>query len=102
MLQGGRGDEVSPQALRRTNATLGAEISELGVEVARHLGHMVGTTPAITTRSYVSRDAAAHAGVDRALRVIQGGKAYTTTETDTPSCTAGADSSSEILRGKAR
>lgn len=66
--------ELPPQALRRTQATIATDAGETGLAVARHLGHSTGAAPAVTGRSYIGRDAAADAKVDRALRVIRGGK----------------------------
>lgn len=40
--------------------------------VAQHLGHAAGEAPAVTHRSYVERDAARDAAVQRGLRVLQG------------------------------
>lgn len=66
---------VSPQALRRTQSTLATEAGETGLAVARHLGHATGAAPQVTGRSYVGRDAARNAQVERGLRVIRGGAA---------------------------
>lgn len=66
--------ELAPQALRRTQATLATEAGVSGLEVARHLGHTVSRAPAVTHRAYVGADAARDAGIERGLRVLQGGK----------------------------
>lgn len=66
--------KLGPQALRRTQATLATEAGESALAVARHLGHATGAAPAVTHRSYVGRDAARDAGIERGLRVIQGGQ----------------------------
>lgn len=63
-----------PQALRRTQSTLATEAGETALAVARHLGHAIGAAPAVTHRSYVARDAARDAEVERGLRVLQGGR----------------------------
>lgn len=67
-------DVVGPQALRRTSSSLATEAGETPIAVARHLGHATGEAPAVTTRSYVSRDAATSAVTERRLRVLQGGR----------------------------
>ena len=64
--------DVAPQALRRTQATLATDAGATGLMVAEHLGHAVGRAPAVTHRSYVERDAARDASVDRGLRVLHG------------------------------
>jgi integrase len=66
--------ELAPQALRRTQATLATDAGATGLMVAQHLGHAVGRAPAVTHRSYVERDAARDAAIDRGLRVLQGGR----------------------------
>jgi integrase/recombinase XerC len=66
--------ELAPQALRRTQATLATDAGATGLMVAQHLGHAVGQAPAVTHRSYVERDAARDAAIDRGLRVLQGGR----------------------------
>lgn len=65
--------EISPQALRRTQATLATDAGETGLAVARHLGHSTGEAPAVTGRSYVGRDSQIAARGKRALRVLRGG-----------------------------
>jgi integrase len=65
---------LSPQALRRTQASLATEAGETAIAVARHLGHTTGEAPAVTERSYIERETAAAAQGERALRVIRGGK----------------------------
>lgn len=67
--------ELPPQGLRRTQATLAEEAGETGLAVARHLGHATGAAPAVTHRSYVGRDTARNAEVERSLVVIRGGRA---------------------------
>lgn len=62
--------QLSPQALRRTQATLAIEAGQTALAVARHLGHATGEAPAITSRSYIGRDAATEAKSDRARRTI--------------------------------
>ncbi len=42
--------------------------------VAQHLGHATGAAPTVTHCSYVERDAACDAAVQRGLRVLQGGR----------------------------
>lgn len=64
---------LPPQALRRTQATLATDAGATGLMVAQHLGHATGAAPAVTHRSYVERDAARDAAVQRGLRVLQGG-----------------------------
>ncbi len=66
--------ELSPQALRRTQATLATDAGETALAVARHLGHATGEAPAVTERSYVARAAASDARGDRALKLIRGGQ----------------------------
>lgn len=66
--------ELAPQALRRTQATLATDAGATGLMVAQHLGHAVGEAPAVTHRSYVERDAARNAAIDRGLRALQGGR----------------------------
>jgi integrase len=63
--------EMPPQALRRTQSTLATEAGETSLAVARHLGHSTGEAPAVTERSYVSREAAADARRDRAMRALR-------------------------------
>jgi integrase len=63
---------LTPQALRRTQATLATDAGATGLMVAAHLGHAVAEAPAVTGRAYVGRDAAADAQADRAQRVIAG------------------------------
>jgi integrase len=63
--------ELSPQALRRTQASLATEASESAVAVARHLGH---ASTKVTAQSYLDRDVAVAAQGERALRVIRGGR----------------------------
>lgn len=65
---------VSPQGLRRTQATLATHVGETAVAVARQLGHEVAGAPAVTARAYVARGAGENAQVERSLRVIAGGK----------------------------
>ena len=65
---------LSPQALRRTQASLATEAGATGLQVAAHLGHATGEAPTVTKRHYVNRDAAQAAKTERALRVISGGK----------------------------
>lgn len=65
--------ELGPQALRRTQATLATEAGETGLAVARHLGHATGAAPAVTGRSYVGREAARAAAVERGMVVLRGG-----------------------------
>lgn len=65
---------VGPQGLRRTSSSIATEALESPLAVAAHLGHATGKAPAVTTRHYVSRDAAAAAGVEQRLRVLQGGR----------------------------
>ena len=60
--------------LRRTQPTLATDAGATGLMVAQHLGHAVGKAPAVTHRSYVERDAARGAAIDRGLRVLQGGR----------------------------
>ncbi len=63
---------LSPQALRRTQATLATDAGETALAVARHLGHATGAAPAVTERSYVARAAASDARGERAQRLIRG------------------------------
>lgn len=63
---------VPPQALRRTQATLATDAGVAGLAVAQHLGH--GST-AIAEQAYIAREAVADARTERALKLIQGGKA---------------------------
>jgi len=63
---------LPPQALRRTQATLATEAGETALAVAYHLGQAVKAAPAVTTRSYIGRDAAHEAKAGRARRSIQG------------------------------
>jgi integrase len=65
---------LPPQALRRTQADLATDAGMAGVEVSRHLGHEVAGAPAVTGRSYVSRNANRDAQAERAFRVIDGGR----------------------------
>lgn len=65
---------LSPQALRRTQATLATEAGETALAVARHLGHATGAAPAVTGRSYVGREAARAAAIERGIVVLQGGR----------------------------
>jgi len=65
---------IGPQAIRRTSASVAAEAGEMPLAIARHLGHATGDAPAVTTRSYVSRDAATTSSIERRLRVLQGGR----------------------------
>jgi hypothetical protein len=67
---------LPPQALRRTQATLATDAGATGLMVAQHLGHATGAAPAVTHRSYVERDAARDAAVQRGLRILQGGRRY--------------------------
>lgn len=62
---------VPPQALRRTHATLAEEAGESALAVARHLGQATGKAPAVTHRSYVGRDAAKQAQMDRSMRALR-------------------------------
>lgn len=66
---------VSPQALRRTHATLATDIGETGPAIARALGHSMGGAPRVTAQSYIGADAVSAAQSSRALRVIRGGRA---------------------------
>jgi integrase len=61
---------LSPQALRRTQSTVATEAGATGLMVAQDLGHAVGQAPAVTHRSYVERDAARDATIQRGLRVL--------------------------------
>jgi integrase len=63
--------ELSPQALRRTQATIATEASETALAVARHLGH---ARPNVAAQSYIDRDAVTAARGAAALRVIRGGR----------------------------
>lgn len=65
---------LPPQALRRTQATLATEAGATGLMVAAHLGHDIPAPPAVTHRSYVAPEAARDAQVQRAFRVITGGR----------------------------
>lgn len=62
---------LSPQAMRRTQATLATDAGATGLMVAEHLGH---ESPAITHRAYIEPSAAKDAQVERAFRVISGGR----------------------------
>jgi integrase len=77
---------LPPQALRRTQATLAEDAGETALAVARHLGHATAAAPAVTHRSYVSRDTVRNAAVKRGLTALRGkrhtGNAETTAETD--------------------
>ncbi|MEO7329781.1 MAG: tyrosine-type recombinase/integrase [Minicystis sp.] len=64
--------DLSPQAMRRTQATLATDAGATGLMVAAHLGHAVPAAPAVTGRAYVGRDAARDAQIERASRVIRG------------------------------
>lgn len=66
--------ELGPQGLRRTQATIATAAGETGLAVAEHLGHTVAKAPAVTHRSYVGRDAARAAAVERGIVVLQGGR----------------------------
>jgi len=61
---------VPPQALRRTQASLATEAGETSLAVARHLGD----TLAVAESSYIERGTADAAQVERAFRVIRGGR----------------------------
>lgn len=63
--------EVSPQALRRTQATLATEAGETALAVARHLGHATGAAPSVTGRSYVSPEASIDAKIEQGLQTLQ-------------------------------
>ncbi len=65
---------LAPQALRRTQSTMATDAGATGLDVARQLGHAVPRAPAVTTRSYVSPEAARDAQAQRAFRVIAGGR----------------------------
>lgn len=61
--------QVSPQALRRTQATLATAAGATALDVARHLGH---TSTAIAERSYVDPAAMTTARTERAhLRLVR-------------------------------
>lgn len=62
---------LPPQVLRRTQAALATDAGATGLMVAQHLGHATGAAPAVTHRSYVERDAARDAAVQRGLRVCR-------------------------------
>jgi integrase len=62
---------LSPQAMRRTQATLATDAGATGLMVAEHLGH---ESPAITHRAYIEPSAAKDAQVERAVRVIAGAR----------------------------
>lgn len=66
--------EHAPQALRRTQATLAEEAGETALAVAHHLGHAIAAAPAVTHRSYVGREAAKQAAIERGLVVLKGGQ----------------------------
>lgn len=61
---------LSPQAMRRTQATLATDAGATGLMVAEHLGH---ESPAITHRAYIEPSAARDAQIERASQVIAGG-----------------------------
>lgn len=63
--------EVTPQALRRTQATLATDAGETALAVARHLGHSTGEAPAVTGRAYIGREAGADAKRERARRTLR-------------------------------
>lgn len=63
--------ELSPQALRRTQSDLATDAGETAVAVANHLGQ---TSPRVTDRSYRDPNVVAAAKMERAFRVIAGGK----------------------------
>lgn len=66
---------LGPQALRRTQATLATDAGATGLMVAQHLGHAVAeAAPVVTRKHYIGRSAASDAQVERALRVIEGGR----------------------------
>lgn len=61
--------QVSPQALRRTQATLATAAGATALDVARHLGH---ASTAIAERSYVDPNAVTTARTERAhLRLVK-------------------------------
>lgn len=62
---------VPPQALRRTNASVAAEVGEMSIAIARHLGH---ANAKVTEQSYIERDAADAGRGERFLRVVRGGR----------------------------
>lgn len=64
--------EVTPHGLRGTLATMGKELNELTQRVADVLGH---EGPAITERSYIDRERAEAAAVERGWQVLEGGTA---------------------------
>lgn len=61
---------LPPQALRRTYASLAAEVGGMSIEISAHLGN----TPAVADQSYIDRDTASATQADRAFRVIRGGR----------------------------
>ncbi|HET9893194.1 MAG TPA: tyrosine-type recombinase/integrase [Mycobacterium sp.] len=63
--------EVTPQALRRTLATLATDAGVAGLALAASLGH---ASPDITNEAYIARGGAAAAAAARGIRVIQGGR----------------------------
>lgn len=63
--------EVTPQALRRTLATLATDAGVAGLALAASLGH--GSTD-VANESYIARGGAAAAAAARGIRVIQGGR----------------------------
>lgn len=62
--------EVTPQALRRTLATLATDAGVAGLALAASLGH---GTPAVARESYIARGGSDAAMAARGWRVIQGG-----------------------------
>lgn len=66
---------LTPQALRRTQATLATDAGATGPMVSAHLGHVTDADLAqITKRSYVEPNAQRDAQVERSFRVLAGGK----------------------------
>ena len=63
--------ELSPQGLRRTQSDVATDAGVAAIEVARHLGQ---DSTVVTDRSYRDRSVVANAKMERAFRVIAGGR----------------------------
>lgn len=61
---------VSPHGLRRTGASIAEEINQTGRAISEYLGHANTKAQPVTHRSYVGREVAAQAKVDRTLRAL--------------------------------